>query len=226
MDQPMQLTEREEVEALLPWYVTGKLNRVDRERVERSLAQSPELSRQLAMIEDDRRATIAANERIALPHTLSADSLIELLPPRRSGLADRLLAPLRKFFTAPTAESVQWAAAVVAVAFVLQGLALAIFLGGRPEARYETASGGPNHTQRQTTLLVRFVPGASLDAIGEALETRNMRIVDGPKPGGLYVVAIGPAGMSAADRDQRASELRSVSGLVALVLLGGEAGGR
>jgi hypothetical protein len=60
----------------------------------------------------------------------------------------------------------------------------------------------------------------TLEAVGEALGKRDMRIVDGPKPGQIYVIAIGPRELDAQGREKRAAELRAMSGVVALVLFG------
>lgn len=217
MDEIPALTEREEIEALLAWYVTGRLSPADRERVDAYLARYPEMRRQLALIEQDRRAALDANERIEAPHLLSADALLARLPRRKTELVERLLAPLRDLFTAPTAQGVRWAAAAVAAAFVIQGVVLS---DARPDRDYETASGGAKQVAEVATVLVRFTPGVSLEAVGEALSKRDMRIVDGPKPGQLYVVAIGPDALRADVREKRAAELRALSGIVALVLAG------
>lgn len=219
MDGTTTLTEREEIEALLPWYVTGRLDRADRARVDAYLGRHPEMRRQLAMIEDDRRTVIEANERIAVPRSLSADAVLNRLPRDAPGLLARLVGPLRTFFTAPTATGVQWAAAAVALAFVVQGVVIGTLSGPRPGTGYETASGGSQQASQSATVLVRFVAGASLDAIGEALARRDMRIIDGPKPGQLFVVAIGPKDLKAEERDKRVADLRGLSGLVALVLV-------
>ena len=45
-----------------------------------------------------------------------------------------------------------------------------------------------------------------------------MTIVDGPKPGGLFVVRIGSASQTVAERDQRITALRARSDVIDLVL--------
>ena len=219
MDETTTLTEREKIEALLAWYVTGRLDRADHARVDAYLERHPEMRSQLTMIEIDRRTVIEANERIAVPRTLTADAMTRRLPRRASGLVARLVAPVRTLFTAPTAAGVQWATAAVALAFVVQGVVIGTLSGPRPGSGYETASGGSEQTSQSATVLVRFVAGAGFDAVGEALAKRDMRIIDGPKPGQLFVVAIGPKDLKAEERDKRVQDLRGLSGLVALVLV-------
>ena len=43
------MDEREEIEALLPWFVTGKLAEAERVRVELYLAEHPDVARQVAL---------------------------------------------------------------------------------------------------------------------------------------------------------------------------------
>lgn len=221
MDETPTLTEREEIEALLPWYVTGRLDHADRVRVDAYLGRHPEMRSQLAMIETDRRTVIEANERIAAPRTLSAEALTRELPRSAPGLVARTMAHLHTFFTAPTAAGVQWAAAAVALAFVVQGVVIGTLSGQRPGTGYETATGGSQQSSQSAAVLVRFVAGVSIDAVGEALAKRDMWIVDGPKPGQFFVVAIGPKDLKAEERDKRVAQLRALSGLVALVLVDG-----
>ncbi|MGH6815033.1 MAG: sigma factor-like helix-turn-helix DNA-binding protein [Hyphomicrobiaceae bacterium] len=54
--------EREEIEMLLPWYVTGKLERADTEHVREYLGRHPQAAKLLAMIRAEREATIRAHE--------------------------------------------------------------------------------------------------------------------------------------------------------------------
>jgi hypothetical protein len=219
MDETPALTEREEIEALLPWYVTGRLDRADRARVDAYLASHPEMRHQLAMIDGDRQVVVQANKRIAVPRTLSASTLSARLPRPMVGIIERFVSPVRDLFMAPTAESVRWAATAVAVAFVAQGVVIGS-LGSGGNVGYETASGGSEPASQTATVLVRFAPAVTLEAVGEALGKRDMRIVDGPKPGQIYVIAIGPRELDAQGREKRAAELRAMSGVVALVLSG------
>ena len=58
------LSEREEIEMLLPWYVTGKLDAADTARVEAYLAQHPDMLHQLAIIAEEQTITVEDNEAI------------------------------------------------------------------------------------------------------------------------------------------------------------------
>jgi hypothetical protein len=234
------LSEREEIKALLPWYVTGRIGAEDRAKVEAALAREPALRHQLALVAEDRAATRAAVDAIPVPATLTADRLLARLPgatarpARRHGLAARLLADVsahvaaqvaalvEPILIAPRVGAVRWAAAAALAVVVAQGAALAVLLA-RPSATYETASGGAPAAVAAATVLVRFAPGATLDAVGAELARLDMRILDGPKPGQLFVVAVGPADLAPEARARRADALRQRPDLVTLVLADSEA---
>jgi anti-sigma factor RsiW len=71
MTGPDTLNEYEEVELLLPWYVTGKLDAADRAKVEALLLREPALRNQLDLIREEQSAAIAVNDGIAAPASLS-----------------------------------------------------------------------------------------------------------------------------------------------------------
>ena len=225
MTETGTLTEREEIEALLPWYVTGRLSAADRRRVDAFLETDPALRRQLPLIEEDRAALVALNEALHAPRTLTADNLLARLPRSPVTRLTGLLAPVRSFLAAPTAMGVRWAAATGLALIVAQGLVISALWLSRPgDQVYETASGPAARVLQGTTALVRFAPGASLEALAAELAKRDMRIVDGPKPGQLFVVSIGPADMAAAEKTRREAELKALHGLVVLVLPSGGGG--
>ena len=62
-----KLSERDEIEALLPWYVSGRLDAKSRARVERYIEAHPEVKAHLALAREEGDATIASNEAIAAP---------------------------------------------------------------------------------------------------------------------------------------------------------------
>jgi anti-sigma factor RsiW len=71
-------SKSEEIEMLLPWFVTGRLERADAERVEAYLACHPEMSRQLDLIREEMAETVGANETIAAPRTLAVERTLGL----------------------------------------------------------------------------------------------------------------------------------------------------
>src|SRR5260370_23161934 len=59
--------EREEIEALLPWYAAGTLSRRDANRVERALAGDRELARQYDLVREELVETFHLNETLGAP---------------------------------------------------------------------------------------------------------------------------------------------------------------
>ncbi len=210
-------TEREEIEMLLPWFITGKLDAADKTRVETALTRDPALRRQLDLVREEQGVTIAANEAIGAPRTLSVESGMQAVAARTSlgarqqaaGLMDRL----REFFTLPSPRIVQFATAAAVAIVLVQAVAIGSLLSQRED--YQTASGS---AARGATVIVKFVDDASAQTIASTLHRLNMSIVDGPKPGGTFVVRLGPEGLSQADRRSRIEELRKASEVIGLVV--------
>lgn len=217
------LSEREEIEALLPWYVTSRIDAEDRARVEAYLARHPETRRQLAQVEEDRDVAHRINAGIAPPRTLSADRLLERARgPARAGTPKSawtaVIEAAREFLGAPTVAGVRWAAAAAVVVMLAQAAVIGGLLRDRPQIGYETASGGVGQAAAGVRVLVRFQAGATIEAITTALEKHGMRIVDGPKPGQLFVVRIGDAASSEAEQAGRIATMRELTALIAVVL--------
>jgi anti-sigma factor RsiW len=211
------LSERDEIEMLLPWYVTGRIDAADRARVEGYLEAHPDMLRQLALIREEQGATIAANEAIAAPASLTvargmdAVARATSLGPRRR--ASGLWQSVRAFFAMPTAAGVRTAALAAAVVVALQAAVIGAMLSsGGP---YTTASGG---TAEASTVIVRFTDTATAPAIAAALASRGMTLVDGPKPGGTFVVRIGGKDLAATDRERQIATLRQATDVIAVVL--------
>lgn len=218
-DNPTQLGERDEIEMLLPWYVTGRLDAGDKARVESWLARDAALARQLGLIEDERRGTMLANESIMLPAALSIHRSIDKIAVRDAkmrALFGTLTGQVRSFFEAPQAHAVRWATAVAVALIVLQGAWIGSLLATREPAGYSPASGGSAQVSNGTFALVRFADTATAKDIATALGSLKMSIADGPRAGGLFRVRIGDAGLTDEQSDARIAELKRNSGLILL----------
>src|SRR5262245_62093995 len=84
-DTPLTDSEREEIEMLLPWYVTGKLDPSDHAKVEAYLAAHPDVARQLDLVRAERHETVAANEALGWPSAGATERLMAGLPAARPG---------------------------------------------------------------------------------------------------------------------------------------------
>ena len=220
------LTEREEIETLLPWYVVGTLTRAEMERVAAYIARHPELEAQLELVREELAETAAANE--ALP-SAPAGALGRLLdqvraeptPPLRAvSTAGRgLWQGLIGLFTAPTGPAVRWAAAAAVAVILAQAVALGVLVSTTLEDGYETASGGASATAAGgTRLLVQFKPAANAEAVATLLSGMSAEIVGGPKPGGAFVVRISEKSLAETEKNAIIARLRARGDLVGLVL--------
>jgi anti-sigma factor RsiW len=215
------LSEREEIELLLPWYVTGRLAAADRARVESHLAAHPEMRSRLELIGEEQAADIAVNEAIVLPKSLAVHTTAariaaaERASPR--GVLRAFAGAARGFFKQPTPGAVRFAAAAAAAIILVQGALIGAMFAGRDGASYQTASGGTSALEGSFAI-VRFADVAGARAIAEFLAAQKLAIVDGPKPGGLFVVRIGPKTMGGAEREQVLQLLRGRNDLVTLVM--------
>lgn len=211
------MSEREEIELLLPWYATGRLDRADKDRVERYLAGHPDMRRQLELIGDEQTGATLVNEAVKTPRSMTVDRILAEATRGSAVAGASWLARLRSLFTMPDAGPLRFAAAAAALVIVVQGVAIGTLVGRSGDAAYHTASGG-GAAADGSFAIVRFADGASMKAIGDALSGLGMTITDGPKPGGLFTVRIGPKTLTAAEQADRISALQKRSDVITLVM--------
>lgn len=214
--------EREAIEALLPWYERGQLDAADAERVETWLAKHPEMADQLALVEEERAVTTLMNEARGAPRAGALDRLMNSIEAHEA--ANPSLASTRKavwgwasrLLGAPVPAAMQWVSAAAAVLIVAQGLALGVLMtSGVPGGPgYETASGPGQAAVQGTFALVQFADGARAEEINRFLTQFDVKIVDGPKPGGVYKVRISEQALDQAARDTILEKLSARSDLV------------
>jgi anti-sigma factor RsiW len=216
-------TEREEIEMLLPWYVTGRLSPAEQAQVDAYLDSDPEMAAQLELIRSERHETVIGNEAISAPPSGAVDKLIAQVSqsahaPRSSDWIAEVMRPVREFFSAPTAGAVRWAAAAAAVMLVVQAVTIGtLVVKNEPGSTYGTAS-GQAETETGTFALVRFAETATARQIADALAEHDLAIVDGPKPGGLFRVRLSNDKMDVRARDARIATLRNKPSVFMLVL--------
>lgn len=213
-------TEREEIEMLLPWYVTGKLDPADRARVEAWLAREPAMARQLELIREEQQASVVANEAVAVPERIRPQNVANRAVSDTASPVSWLsgiAGAIGDFFRQPTAGAVRWAAAAVAAIILAQ----AVVIGSNvwsPTPGYETASGPKSTAQDGLIVLVTFKETATIQDITKALAAIDAAIIDGPRAGGLYRVRLSNAKLEGPAATARIEALRQQSGVVARVL--------
>jgi anti-sigma factor RsiW len=218
-------TEREEIEMLLPWYVSGRLDAADHERVERYLEAHPDMKMQLGLVRDEQGETISVNEALRGAPAGALDRLREAISaePKRLTLATAqrsIWNEMARLFSAPTPRAVQWAAAAALVLFIAQAALIGGLMSGAPIADgtgqpqvaqderrpYQTASG----TRADgTRVQVRFAETVTADALASFLRAERLEIVAGPRPGGYFEVRISKDNLSQTERDAAIARLEA-----------------
>lgn len=220
-DTTRSASEQEELEMLLPWYATGKLDRADAARVAAFLAERPDMARQLGLIREEQDETIRANELLGAPPAAALDRLMAQLPPVRASLSQRvghLWEAIESFFQAPSAGAVRWTAVAAAAIIVVQFAAVGALLVERGQDRlgYQTAS-GPG-SQSGIAALIGFTESAPAAAITRLLAEFEASVVDGPKPGGLYKIRLRAADTSELTKKELLRRLAERRDVVKFVL--------
>jgi hypothetical protein len=218
-DETERLNERDEIEALLPWYVTGRLDAAMRARVDRYMRDHPEAEAHLALAREESDATITANEAIRVPGRDALDRLRASIAaaPRRKSLGagfGTLVERITDWLAGLAPPQLALAAAVAALLVLLQAAAIGALVLERAGApTYQTAGGGQT-TEKGFELLVGFADTATMGDIAGLLRTLDAVVIDGPKAG-LYRLRLPDTGE---EGRKAAIEVLQKSGMVTAVL--------
>ncbi len=185
--------EPQDVEELLPWYVTGRVSREEARGIEAALKTMPDLAGKLAQVQREREAVARASETVepAPPETLQR--LLQQVETTRQWRVPKIESHSEAggWLRAAMGRNAVWqtALAVACVAIVALGVQLYnVPAGDNGLASAEFNVAGNINGAGGATLLVTFQPGATAGDIGTLLTGLDAKIVDGPKPGGAYVV--------------------------------------
>lgn len=168
-DKMTDKSQRQAVEALLPFYVNGTLEAEDLATVQTALEAEPELQQQVAAL-DHIRAQMQAED-------------IEFSP-GEMGFA-RLSQAIEAPVAANTSAAPTWwrTGAIAACAALLAvGVTLQLPRLTTSAPVYEQAAAA----QDAPRLQIAFLPNASLEAVGAVLSELDLSIVAGPSALGFY----------------------------------------
>ena len=221
-NEPEALSERDEIEALLPWYVMGTLDLDSRARVERYVKAHPEIRAHLAFARVESKSTIAANEAIPPPSPQALERL-------RSNIAATLQRqPLSAVLSQLSERFKDWIAGLAppqfAFATALTALCWSCYKPRRSEPSSWSALQRPpikrpaaGRAQRAgIELLVRFSDRATIGEIDALLNKLDALVIDGPRDG-LYRLRLPDTG----DEGRKAAiKALQQSGAVTIVLPG------
>lgn len=196
-------SEREEIEALLPWHAAGTLSRRDAQRVEQALASDAELATQYETVQQDLVETIGLNESLGAPSAramqkLMADIEADASTARRTQSSFSLGAWLSETLSSFSPRTLAWSATAAALAIVLQaGLLAGLFVSERQAGGFITASvpATEQSVKQGTYAMISFAPQATAAEITKFLETHKIAMVEGPSGGGVYTVRLAMTGM-------------------------------
>jgi anti-sigma-K factor RskA len=207
--------EPQDVEELLPWYVTGRVSREEARGIEAALKTMPDLADKLAQVQREREAVSRAAETVepAPPETLQR--LLQQVETTRQWRVPRIenQGEPGGWLKGALGHNVVWQAAFATACVAIVALGVRLY---NPTTPTEFGVAGSINHAGGATLLVTFQPTAPAADVAALLTGLNAVIVDGPKPGGTYVVQI-PAGEAS---DAATTALMSHKDLVLSVLPG------
>lgn len=209
------LSEADEIAALLPWYVTGKISAVDKARVDAYARANPEVQRHIALAREEADSVFTANSEIHVPHR-ALDKLIESIEQspsvRLSSMKASFLDTAGAWLAALAPRQLAYAALAAMLLLAVQAGAIGSLLQA-PAGGYQTAS----HSDAVgvgTFALVGFQPAAPQATLTSFLADNKIAIVDGPKAGGLYRVRISDSVLDKATTDALIAKLKARADLV------------
>jgi len=209
--------EPQDVEELLPWYVTGRVSREEARGIEAALKTMPDLADKLAQVQRERDAVARASETVepAPPETLQR--LLQQVETTRQWRVPRIEShgEAGGLLKAAMGRNAVWQTALAAACIAI--VALGVQLYNVPAGDQFKVAANINGVGG-ATLIVTFQPGATAGDIGTLLTSLSAKIVDGPKPGGAYTVEL-PSNQTT-DVEAATSSLLARKDLVAGVLSG------
>ena len=220
-----QLTKKEQIETLLPWYVTGKLSAAERQKVDQYIATNSDKALQLELIQQERLETVLQNEATGLPTSGGIDRLMTRLDidfgPDKSNSESNWLntiwADITSAFQKP---AMQFAGIAAALVIVLQSVSLGVLVqNNAPGSKFTTASGPITTRTGGITMLVTFTPQATAGQISKLLEETGGAIVNGPLAGEFYHIRFPITATSLEEIKTLTNRLEGEKNIIAFVSL-------
>ncbi len=200
--------QHDQVNALLPWYVTDRLDEDDRARVEAHLAGCQTC-----------QADLAAERRLkALIHETAETGDADVGLARLMADIDAEPGSARPTFGQQWRSSpgwMRWAVAAQLLLLIGGGVGFGFAVQPRAEPQYHALSAAAE--PRPGNIVVVFRPDAKESEIRSALRTGHARLVDGPTAADAYVLNVPSAG-----RDAALSALRAHKAVVVAEPLDGD----
>lgn len=207
-------------EALIPWYVTGRLDENERAAVAAYLEAHPEAAKQLDLVGEEIDATLISGDAIDPPSARMLDRLMadieELEGPEAAGggAFSRALTALTSWLPASAPMRLRLAGVAAALIICVEAAAIGWLVVRQQVSFYEIASGQGETQAAGPRALIAFQDAARAADIARLMDEFGAVIVDGPKPGGVFVIAFKAADMSQAEAAAAAAALRARGDIV------------
>ncbi|SFF77952.1 Putative zinc-finger [Duganella sp. CF458] len=186
MQDPSNVAEHQDMQALLPWYAAGSLADNEAERVQRHLRDCPECRAELAwqrrLIETAAPLPAALDQERALARLMSRLDEAPVSAAKPSRLAAALLDWLRG-----PGDWKGWA--IAAQALVIVVLAANLLPADAPP-EYKALGSAPTPLAVTPDVLVVFKPDASVQDVQRLLKASGARLVGGPTATGAWLLDV------------------------------------
>jgi anti-sigma factor RsiW len=210
----------DEVEMMLPFYVTGRLDHADADEINEYLKHHPDVARQLDLIRAERESTAAGNAIYASRPARSFDRVAAMIgktPAQPARAAGSPLDWIKRMFAMPSSPALGFVGAAAAIVILLQAATIGTLVVAQYSGIFTGASGGNETVDAGTTVFVRFADDASAAAIADVLSGLGVKIIDGPRGGKLFTVRLGPKTMNESERERLIAALKARSDLIVFV---------
>ncbi|MFN0219214.1 MAG: hypothetical protein ACKVP4_10405 [Hyphomicrobium sp.] len=215
------LSEADEIAAMLPWYVTGRISDSDKARIDAYAAAHPEVTRHIAVAREEADAVFAVNQatappRAALDHALEKLHASIAADPRAKYYATKasVLEQIGDWLAKLTSRQLAYAGIAAALLVAVQTASIGALLTRGTGHGYETATGPGATALPGTFALVAFQPTAPAGELSKFLAEHRFTIVEGPISGGVFRVRIGAENLSDDAMGQAIDQLKTRADLV------------
>jgi anti-sigma factor RsiW len=212
--------KRDEVEMMLPFYVTGQLDHAEADEINEYLKHHPDVAHQLELIRAERESTAAGNAIYVSRPARSFDRVAAMIgkaPAQPARAAGSGLDWIKRLFAMPSSPTLGFVGAAAAIVILLQAATIGTLVVAQYTGIFTGASGGNGTVDAGTTVVVRFADDASAAAIADVLSGLGVKIIDGPRGGKLFTVRIGPKTMNESERERLIAALKARSDLIVFV---------
>ncbi len=181
---------QDEIAALLPFYITGRLGLRDQMRVEQWIKENPQGQKALENTYADQRASIDANEAINSPPgalgRLLKDIDNEPSQAWSNYVGGNMASWIMSWLNVIPSTLVWGSVAALLLVTVTQSTLLLTNDNDRP---YEVSSGETRAASTKgTTAFIRFAPDTGITELSRLLNKYGAMIIDGPRGKNTYVI--------------------------------------